>query len=86
MRRFYDGVGMFLKTAKSFDARFTHIRNLDVLPFAIYLNDENQRVVKVTPLPDAQTLHCDARAPPVCPSIASTCRHRSAPRHPRPAS
>ena len=38
---------MFLKTAKSFNARFTHISNLPKLQVAIYFNDENQVVSKV---------------------------------------
>ena len=47
VRRFYEGFAMFLKTAKSFNARFTHISNLPKLQVAIYFNDENQVVSKV---------------------------------------
>jgi len=38
---------MFLKAARSFDARFTHILNLPKLQVAIYFNDENQAVSKI---------------------------------------
>jgi len=47
VKRFYEGFTMFLKTARSFDARFTHIVNLPMLPVAIFLSDEEQRVIKV---------------------------------------
>jgi len=47
VRRFYEGFAMFLKAARSFDARFTHILNLPKLQVAIYFNDENQAVSKI---------------------------------------
>jgi len=47
VRRFYEGFAMFLKTARSFDGKFTHISNLPKLQVAIYFNDEKQAVTKV---------------------------------------
>ena len=47
---------MFLKTARSFEARFTHILNLPKLQVAIYTNDENQAVSKIPLGPNFVTL------------------------------
>lgn len=38
---------MFLKTARSFEAKFTHMSNLPDVRVSIYLSDENQAVSKV---------------------------------------